>query len=47
MRALLDANVLISAVIRPRGTPGLIVAALLLERNAFELVLSPRIVAEV
>ncbi len=46
MRALLDANVLISAAIRPRGTPGLIVAALL-ERDAFELVLSPRLVAEV
>ncbi len=46
MRALLDANVLVSAVIRPRGTPGLIVTALL-ERDAFELVLSPRIVAEV
>ena len=46
MRALLDANVLISAVIRPGGTPGLIIAALL-ERDAFELVLSPRIVAEV
>lgn len=46
MRALLDANVLISAAIRPGGAPGLIVAALL-ERDAFELVLSPRIVAEV
>ena len=46
MRALLDANVLISAVICPLGTPGLIVAALL-ERDAFELVLSPGIVAEV
>ena len=46
MRALLDANVLISAVIRPLGTPGLIIAALL-EREAFELVLSPGIVAEV
>lgn len=46
MRALLDANVLVSAVIRPRGTPGLIIAALL-ERDAFELVLSPGIVAEV
>jgi len=46
VRALLDANVLISAVIRPLGTPGLVVAALL-ERDAFELVLSPGIVAEV
>lgn len=46
MRALLDANVLISAAIRPGGTPGLIVAALL-SRDAFELVLSPAVVAEV
>jgi uncharacterized protein len=46
VRALLDANVLISAVIRPRGAPGLIITALL-ERDRFELVLSPRIVAEV
>jgi uncharacterized protein len=46
VRALLDSNVLISAAIRPRGTPGLIIAALL-ERDPFELVLSPRIVAEV
>jgi uncharacterized protein len=46
VRALLDANVLISAVIRPLGTPGLIIAALL-EREAFDLVLSPGIVAEV
>lgn len=46
MRALLDANVLISAAIRPSGTPGLIISALL-ERDAFELVLSPSIVTEV
>ncbi len=46
MRALLDANVLVSAAIKPAGAPGLIVAALL-ERDAFELVLSPGIVAEV
>ena len=45
MRALLDANVLISAAIRPSGTPGLIISALL-ERQAFELVLSPSLVAE-
>ena len=45
MRALLDANVLISAAIRPSGTPGLVISALL-ERNAFELVLSPSIIAE-
>lgn len=46
MRALLDANVLISAAIRPSGTPGQIISAFL-ERDAFELVLSPSIIAEV
>jgi len=46
VRALLDANVLISAAIRPSGPPGQIVAALL-ARQAFELVLSPAIIAEV
>lgn len=46
MRALLDANVLISAAIRPSGTPGQIVTALL-DRDAFELVLSLAIIAEV
>jgi len=45
VRALLDANVLISAAIRPSGTPGLVISALL-ERDAFELVLSPSIIAE-
>jgi putative PIN family toxin of toxin-antitoxin system len=46
LRALLDANILISAVVRPSGPPGEIVLGLL-SWNAFELVLSPRIVAEV
>ncbi len=46
MRALLDASVLISAAIRPNGSPGLIIAALL-ERDAFELVLSPSVIGEV
>lgn len=45
-RAVLDANVLISAAIRPSGPPGQIVTVFL-ARNAFELVLSPAIVAEV
>jgi putative PIN family toxin of toxin-antitoxin system len=45
-RALLDANVLLSAAIRPSGPPGMIVAALL-ARDVFELVISPAIVAEV
>jgi len=46
VRALLDANVLISAAVRPSGPPGRIVSALL-ERTAFDLILSPAIVAEV
>ncbi len=46
MRALLDANVIISAAIRPGGTPGRVIATLL-ERDAFELVLSPAIIGEV
>ena len=46
MRSLLDSNVLISAAIRPSGPPGQIVRAFL-EQDAFELVLSPAIVAEV
>jgi putative PIN family toxin of toxin-antitoxin system len=45
-RVLLDANVLISAVIRPRGAPGRIVAAFL-EHEAFDLVISPATVTEV
>ena len=45
VRALLDANVLISAAIRPSGPPGEIVTAFLAQ--AFELILSPGIIAEV
>jgi putative PIN family toxin of toxin-antitoxin system len=45
-RALLDADVLISAAIRPSGPPGQIVATFL-ARGAFDLVLSPAVVAEV
>ncbi|MEX2125820.1 MAG: putative toxin-antitoxin system toxin component, PIN family [Woeseia sp.] len=45
VRALLDANVLISAAIRPGGPPGQIVTALLAQ--TFELVLSPGIIEEV
>jgi putative PIN family toxin of toxin-antitoxin system len=40
LRAVLDANVLISALIRPAGPPGRIVVRLLRDR-AFELVASP------
>jgi len=39
LRAVLDANVLVSALIRPQGPPGRIVAALI-EEHAFELVAS-------
>jgi putative PIN family toxin of toxin-antitoxin system len=45
VRALLDANVLISAAIRPSGQPGRIIKALL--TPSFDLILSPGIVAEV
>ncbi len=45
-RILLDANVLISAVIRPSGPPGQIVADFL-RAHSFALVLSPAVVAEV
>jgi hypothetical protein len=45
VRALLDANVLVSAAIRPSGPPGQIVTALLAQ--TFELVLSPGIIEEV
>ena len=44
MRAVLDANVLISAILSPRGAP----AALLLawQSGAFELIASPLLLAE-
>ncbi|MBI2531194.1 MAG: putative toxin-antitoxin system toxin component, PIN family [Deltaproteobacteria bacterium] len=45
LRAVLDANVIISALIQPKGASGRIVASLL-EENSFELVLSPAILAE-
>ncbi len=40
IRAVLDANVLVSALIRPQGPPGRIVLRLLKD-GAFELVVSP------
>ena len=46
LRAVLDANVLVSALIRPQGPPGQIVSRLLKDR-AFALVTSPAILAEV
>jgi putative PIN family toxin of toxin-antitoxin system len=46
LRAVLDANVYVSAIIQPAGTPGRLIEGFL--RNAsFELVLSPSIVDEV
>jgi putative PIN family toxin of toxin-antitoxin system len=44
LRVVLDANVYISALIRPKGAPGQIVMRFL--ENSFELVLSPAIVEE-
>lgn len=46
IRAVLDANVFVSALIRPEGPPGRICVELL-EREAFALILSPAIVDEV
>lgn len=45
-RAVLDANVYISAAIRPEGPPGQIIERFLRD-SAFELVVSPAIVDEV
>ena len=45
MRAVLDANVVISALIRPDGPPGQILVRLLRD-SAFELVASPAILDE-
>ena len=46
IRAVLDANVFVSAVIRPEGPPGQIFS-LLLHDDAFVLVMSPTIVTEI
>lgn len=46
LRAVLDANVYVSAYVRPEGPPGLIVEQLL-RHTAFEVVLSAAIVEEV
>jgi uncharacterized protein len=43
-RVVLDANVYISALIRPQGPPGQIIMRFL--ENSFEIVLSPAIVEE-
>ena len=46
MRAVLDANIFASALMRPQGPPGQILG-LLLRQRAFELVMSPPILEEV
>ena len=46
LRAVLDANVLLSALIRPQGSPGQILRRWL-EDRAFALITSPTILAEV
>jgi putative PIN family toxin of toxin-antitoxin system len=45
LRAVLDANVLISALIQPKGASGRILKSLL-ARHSFELAVSPAILAE-
>ena len=44
MRAVLDVNVLISAILSPRGTPARLLLAW--QAGAFELVVSPALLAE-
>jgi putative PIN family toxin of toxin-antitoxin system len=44
LRVVLDANVYVSALIRPQGPPGQVMMRFL--ENAFEIVLSPAIVEE-
>jgi putative PIN family toxin of toxin-antitoxin system len=46
LRAVLDANVFISAAIRPEGLPGQLLR-LFLRDEAFELVISPAIASEI
>jgi uncharacterized protein len=46
LRAVLDANVYVSAIIHPGGTPGRLIEGFLRDEN-FEVVLSPSIVDEV
>jgi putative PIN family toxin of toxin-antitoxin system len=46
LRAVLDANVFVSAYVRPEGTPGQVIERFL-RHAAFELVLSTEIAAEV
>ena len=45
LRVVLDANVIISALIQPKGASGQILTSLL-DANSFELIVSPAILAE-
>lgn len=45
LRAVLDANIIISALIQPKGASGQILTSLL-EASAFELIISPAILTE-
>lgn len=45
LRAVLDANVIISALIQPKGASGKILTSLV-DANSFELIVSPAILAE-
>lgn len=47
MRAVFDANVFVSAALRPEGAPGRLIALGLGEAPPFDLVLSPAILEEV
>lgn len=47
LRAVLDANVIISAWLRPAGPPGRIVASAVADPPAFEIVSSPAIADEI
>jgi uncharacterized protein len=45
LRAVLDTNVIISGLIRPQGTPGLLLESLVLD-NAFEVIVSSELLEE-
>jgi uncharacterized protein len=45
LRAVLDANVIISALIQPKGASGQILTSLV-DANSFELIISPALLAE-
>jgi uncharacterized protein len=47
LRAVLDANVFVSAALSPSGPPGRVLRGFLTGERAFDLVTSPQIIAEV